>query len=67
MILMLKQWANVIFFQTKNIKYLFYRFNNYLLFRGLPSVPVRHSKIVENDLIMREVQNRDQNTYFNLK
>ena len=47
------------FFVNKNVKYLFYRFNNYLLFRSLPTVPVRHSKIAENKFVLKEVQNRD--------
>ena len=47
------------FFVNKNVKYLFHRFNNYLLFRSLPTVPVRHSKIAENEIVLKEVQNRD--------
>ena len=47
------------FFTNKNVKYLFYRFNNYLLFRSQPTVPVRHSKISENKIVLEEVQNRD--------
>ena len=47
------------FFTNTNIKYLFYKFNNYLLFRNLPNVPVRHSKIAENKIILKEAQNRD--------
>ena len=47
------------FFVNKNVKYLFYRFNNYLLFRSLPTAPVRHSKIAENKIVLKEVQNRD--------
>ena len=46
------------FFTNKNVKYLFYKFNDYLLFNGLNTVPVRHSKIPENEIIMKEVQNR---------
>ena len=36
------------FFVNKNVKCLYCRFNDYLLFRSLPTVPVRHSKIAEN-------------------
>ena len=43
----------------KNVKYLFYKFNDYLLFNGLNTVPVRHSKINENEIVMEEIQNRD--------
>ena len=46
------------FFTNKNVKYLFYKFNDYLLFNGLNTVPIRHSKIPENEIIMKEVQNR---------
>ena len=46
-------------FTNKNVKYLFYRFNNYLLFRSQPTVPVKHSKISENKIVLEEVQNRD--------
>ena len=35
-------------FEHKNVKYLFYKFNDYLLFSGLNTVPVRHLKINEN-------------------
>ena len=31
-------------FTNKNVKHLFYRFNNVLLFRGQPKLTVRHSK-----------------------
>ena len=47
------------FFARKNVKYLFYKFNDYLLFNGLNTVPVRHSKINENKIVMEEIQNRD--------
>ena len=35
-------------FAYKNVNYLFYKFSNYLLFSGLNTVPVRHSRINEN-------------------
>ena len=44
---------------SKNVKYLLYKFNDYLLFHGLNIVPVRHSKINENKIVMEEIQNRD--------
>ena len=56
---MLEQKTDSGFFVKKNVKYLFYRFNDYLLFRRLPTVPVRPSKIVENEIVLKEVQNRD--------
>ena len=47
------------FFAYKNVKYLFYKFNDYLLFNGLNTVAVRHSRINENKIVMGEIQNRD--------
>ena len=47
------------FFTNKNVKYVFNKFNHYLLFNGLNISPVRHSKNGENEIIMKEVQNRD--------
>ena len=38
------------FLTNKNVKYLFYKFNDHLLFNGQNTVPVRHSKIVKNEL-----------------
>ena len=35
------------FFTNKNVKYLFYKFNDYLLFNGQNTVPLRHSKIAK--------------------
>ena len=47
------------FFVHKNVKYLFYKFKDYLLFSGLNRVPVRHSKINDHKIVMEEIQNRD--------
>ena len=47
------------FFAHKNVYYLFYKFNNYLLFSGLNTVPVGHLKVNENKIVMDEIQNRD--------
>ena len=47
------------FFSHKNIKDLFYKFNDYLLFNWLNMGPVRHSKINENKIVIEEIQNRD--------
>ena len=41
------------------VKYLFYKFDDYLLFNGLTTVPVRHSRINENKIVLEEIQNRD--------
>ena len=51
------------FFTNKNVKYLFYKFNNYLLFNELNTVPVWHSKINENKIVMEEIQNRIGNIW----
>ena len=47
------------FFAHENVKYLFNKFNDYSLFNGLNTVPMRHSKINENKIVMEEIQNRD--------
>lgn len=47
------------FFTNKNAKYLFYRFNNLLLYNNQYTIPIRHSKINENEVAMKEVQSRD--------
>ena len=47
------------FFAYRNVKYLFYKFSNYLLFSGLNTVPVRHSKVNENKIVVEEIENRD--------
>ena len=47
------------FFTNKNVKYVFNKFNDYLLFNGLNISSVRDSKTGENEIIMKEVQNRD--------
>ena len=47
------------FFLNKNVKYLLHKFNDYLSFINLPTVPVRHSKIVENEIVLKEAQNSD--------
>ena len=47
------------FFAHENVKYLFNKFNDYSLFNRLNTVPMRHSKINENKIVMEEIQNRD--------
>ena len=44
---------------NKNVKYLFYKFNGYLLFRNLQTVLDRHSKIAENETTLKKAQNSD--------
>ena len=55
----IKPSKNLTFFAHKNVKDLFYKFNDYLLLNGLNTVPVRHSKINENKIVMEEIQNKD--------
>ena len=43
------------FFAHKNVKYLFYKFNDYLIFNGMNTVPVRQSIINENKIVMEEI------------
>ena len=40
------------FFAYKNAKYHFYKFNGYLLFNKLNTVPARHSRINKNKIVM---------------
>ena len=47
------------FVAYKNVKYLFYKFNDYLLFNGLNTLPARLSRINENKVVMEKIQNRD--------
>ena len=47
------------FFPQKNVKYLLYKFSDYLLFNGLNTVPVKHSRINENKIGMEDIENRD--------
>ena len=47
------------FFAYRNVKYHFSKFNGYLLFNRLNTVPARHSRINENKIVMEEIRNRD--------
>ena len=46
------------FFTNKNVKYLFHKFNDYLLLEK-NTVRVRHSKIVKTEIVMKEVQSKE--------
>ena len=48
-----------VFFTNKNVKYLFYRFNDFLLFRSRPILTLRHSKKTVDEIVIEEVQRRD--------
>ena len=56
---MLKLWTNLTFLQTKTLNIFFTRFNDSLLFNRQNTVLVRHSKIVRNEIVMKEMQSRD--------
>ena len=43
---------------NKNVKYLFYRYNDFLLSKNLPTISIRHSKIFENYNAVEEIQSR---------
>ena len=43
----------------KKIKYLFYRYNDFLLSRGLTTADVRHTKLSADEVVLEELQNRD--------
>ena len=53
----MKLSRNLTFLSTKILS--FYKFNNYLLFTRLNTIPVRQFKINENKNVMEEIQNRD--------
>ena len=44
---------------NKNIKYFFYRFNDFLLFRGLEPSNIVHTKLSADEIVMERLQNRD--------
>ena len=46
-------------FTNKNVKYLFYRLNDFLLFRDQPILMVRHLKKTVNEIVKEEVQSID--------
>ena len=45
--------------QKKIIKYLFYRYNDFLLSRGLTTADVRHTKLSADEVVLEELQNKD--------
>ena len=54
----MKLSKNLTFLHTKILN-IFYKFNGYLLFNGINTVPVRRLKINENKIVMEEIQNKD--------
>ena len=43
----------------KNIKYLFYRYNDFFLSRGLELSDIVHTKLSADEIVMERLQNRD--------
>ena len=44
---------------NKSIKYLFYRYNDYLVYKGFEPSPVIHTKLSTDEAVMEKLQNRD--------
>ena len=44
---------------NKSIKYLFYRYNDYLVYKGFEPLPVIHTKLSTDEAVMEKLQNRD--------
>ena len=43
----------------KGIKYLFYKYNDYLVYKGFEPLPVIHTKLSTDEAVMEKLQNRD--------
>ena len=44
---------------NKSIKYLFYRYNDYLVYKGFDPSPIIHTKLSTDEVVMEKLQNRD--------
>ena len=44
---------------NKSIKYLFDRYNDYLVFKGFDPSPIIHTKLSTDEVVMEKLQNRD--------
>ena len=44
---------------NKSIKYLFYRYNDYLVYKGFEPLPVIHTKLSTDKAVMEKLQNRN--------
>ena len=44
---------------NKSIKYLFYRYNDYLVYKGFELSPIIHTKLSTNEVVMEKLQNRN--------
>ena len=44
---------------NKSIKYLFYRYNDYLVYKGFDPSPIIHTKLSTDKVVIEKLQNRD--------
>ena len=44
---------------NKSIKYLFYRYNDYLVYKGFDPSPIIHTKLSTDEVVIEKLQNRD--------
>ena len=44
---------------NKNLKYLLYRYNDFLISRGLSTAEIRQTKLTSDEIVMEKLQNRD--------
>ena len=44
---------------NKSNKYLFYKYNDYLVYKGFDPSPIMHTKLSTDEVIMEKLQNRD--------
>ena len=51
--------ANLDTLTNKSIKYLFYRYNDYLVYKGFESSSIIHTKLSADKVVMDNLQNRD--------
>ena len=43
---------------NKSIKYLFYRYNDYLVYKGFEPSPIIHTELFTDEVVMEKLQNR---------
>ena len=43
---------------NNNVNYLFYQYSDFLLSKDLPTISIKHSKIVEDYVAIEKIQNR---------
>ena len=45
---------------NKSVKYLFYRYSDYLVYKGFEPSPIIHTKLSTDEVVMEKLQNRDR-------